>query len=240
MVTGGFGIPSHIKHEVRNLNPQLRLPKQHHQQQQPTSRAAANGDDLISRGAPPLSATPTHHQLSADQKSHTSSASGVSDDDSSSVTTTSSVLSNEDTLSQHSSNGRGSHAHRPGSASSHRNDHTHQSSSTKLHPQQFSDAYSSYSVPTTPVKTSATQSNMLPTASPPRAPPQEAMRYPSGVQIPPSLQNGTLSTHSEHGGDYTQRIRYPNNSGIIVKPLTDDERTLHHGNQFAKTEDCKT
>ena len=234
MVTGGFGIPSHIKREVRNLNPQLRPTKQ---QQQPSSRAAAtNGDDLISRGAPPLPATPTHNQLSADQKSRTSSASGVSDDDSSSVTTTSSVSSNEDTLSQHSSNGRGSHAYRPGSAPSHRNDHTHQSGSIKLHPQQFND---SYSAPTTPVKTSASQSHMLPTASSPRAPPQGAMRYPPGVQIPPSLQNGTSSTHSKHGGDYTQRIRYPNNSGIIIKPLTDDERTLHRGDQFAKTEDCK-
>jgi hypothetical protein len=65
------------------------------------------------------------------------------------------------------------------------------------------------------------------------------MRYPPGVQIPPSLRNGTPSTHSEHGGDYTQRIRYPNSSGVIIKPLTDDERTLHRGNDFAKAEDCK-
>lgn len=222
MVTGGFGIPSHIKREVRNRNPQLRLPKQ----QQPPPHTT-NGDDIISRGVPPLPTTPTHRQLSADHKSHTSN--GVSDDDSSSVTTTSSVSSNEDTLSQRSSNGRGYHAYRPGSASSQKNDHTHQSSSTKLRPQQFIDTYSSYSAPTTPLKSNANQSRMLPTASPPRAPPQGAIKYPPGVQVPPSLQNGASSTYSEHGGDYTEHIRYPNNSGIIVKPLTDDERTLHHG-----------
>ena len=227
MVTGGFGIPSHIKREIRNRNPQLRLPKQ----QQPPQ--VTNGDDIISRGAPPPSVTPTHRQLSADHKSHTSH--GASDDDSSSVTTTSSISSNEDTLSQRSSN---SHTHRPGSAPSQRNDHTHQSA--KPHPQQLSDTYSSYSAPTTPMKTSASQSRMLPTASPPRASPQGAIKYPPGVQIPPSLQNGALPTRSEHGGDYTRRIRYPNNSGIIVKPLTDDERTLQHGSNVASGDDhCK-
>lgn len=218
MVTGGFGIPSHIKREVRNRNPQLK-------QQQPPR--ATNGDDIISRGAPPLPTIPAHSQLFTDHKSHTSN--GVSDDDSSSVTTTSSVSSNEDTLSQRSSKGRGHHVHHPGSASSRRNDHTYQSSSIKPHPLQFSDAYSSYSAPTTPLKTNGSQTRMLPTAGLPRAPPQGTIKYPPGVQIPPSLQNGASSTYSEHGDDYTQHIRYPNNSGIIVKPLTDDERTLHRG-----------
>ena len=230
-MTGGFGIPSHIKREVQNRNPQLKLPKQ-----QPPH--ATNGDDIISRGAPPLLDTPTHRQHSSGHNSHTSN--GVSDDDSSSVTTMTSSSSNEDSLSQRSVNGRGCHAYRPGSAPGRRNDHTYQSTSTQLPPQQYNDTYSSYSAPATPLKTSTSQSRLPPTASPPRAPPQWTTKYPPGVQIPPSLQNGASSTYSTHGvGDYTHRVHYPNNSGIIVKPLTDDERTLHHGNSCTNGDNCK-
>ena len=223
MVTGGFGIPSHIKREVRNRNPKQQPPH------------ATNGDDIISRGAPPLPATPTHRQLSHGSKSHTSN--GVSDDDSSSVATMTSTSSN-DSLSQHSMSG---HTHQTGSAPGKGNDHTHQSTSSKLSPQQFIDAYSSYSAPATLLKSSTYQSCLPPSASLQRALPQGATRYPPGVQIPPSLQNGASSTYSAHGaGDYTQQIRYPNNSGIIVKPLTDDERTLHHAGSITNGDKCKS
>ena len=210
MVTGGFGIPSHIKREVCNRNPQLKLPKQ-----QPPH--ATNDDDMLSRGAPPLPATPTHRQHSSGHNSHTSN--GVSDDDSSSVTTMTSSSSNDDSLSQRSVNGRGCHAYRPGSAPGKRNDHTYQSTSTQLPPQQFNDTYSSYSAPATPLKISANQSHLPPTASPLRAPPlQGTTKYPPGVQIPPSLQNGASSTYSTHGvGDYTYyNICYPGPITLVL------------------------
>ena len=208
MVTGGFGIPSHIKREVRNRHPQFSQRKRQQQLPRPPY-----GDGMIARGTPPLPATPTHGQLAAEPKSQISN--GGSDDDRSSVTTTSSIFSNEDTLSQHSSNGCGEHTHNPGSTSY---NHTY-SYQSKLLPQQLS--------PTTPVKTSASPSHLTPSASPSRVPLLGAIKYPPGLQIPPTLRNGASSTYSARRGDYIQHVRYPNNSGIIVKPLTDDERTLH-------------
>ena len=146
------------------------------------------------------------------------------------------MTTNEESLSQHSLNGRCSPAHRPGSAPEQKNDHD-SCRSTKLRPQsQFNDSYMSHSAPTTPLKNGFSQSYLPPTASLPRA---QGTNYPPGVQVPPRLQNGALSSSSAHGGDYTQHVHYPNNSGIIVKPLTDDEKTLHHGNSSASGDKCK-
>ena len=217
-------MPTHIKREVRNRIPELKL----HNQQFHLS----NGDDtkpLLSRGATPLEAPPTH------LSSHASD-----DSDNDSVTTLSSTCttSTEDSLSYDSQSGCGSPAHRQGSAPAVRH---HQSitppTATKFPRPLFNGSSSSRSAPTTPLKITSSYYNMPPAASSPNS--QGAKHHtPGGIQLPPRHQNGAASS-SANGGDYTQRVRYPNNSGIIVKPLTDDERSLHSGNGFVNRENCK-
>ena len=250
MVTGGFGIPSHIKREVRNHYPELKLPKQHAH----VNNSCDDSKSVLSRAAPPIDAPPTealptnypsvppkspslvHRQPSTEKRSQVTDG---SDDDSSSVSTLSSTAS-EDSMS-----GRGNPTHKPISAPGQRSRYqsttNKAAASTKLPPRLISDPSLPHSAPTTPLCISGGPTSYVPhsTASPPRLQlPGAKPHSPSngGLQFHPRLQNGASSVLN--GGDYTQRVRYPNNSGIVVKPLTDEERTLHHGSSSAKGEKC--
>ena len=44
--------------------------------------------------------------------------------------------------------------------------------------------------------------------------------------LEPPLQNGIHSIASDHGRDYTSEIRYPNQSGILVQPLHNDDLSV--------------
>ena len=243
MVTGGFGIPSHIKREVRNYYPELKLPKQH-------AHIHNSGDDsksVVSRETPPIDAPPTkdpsippkypslvHRQPSTEKRSHVTDG---SDDDSLSVSTLSSSAS-EDSMS-----GRCNSTHKPLSAPGQRSKYqSTTAASSKPPPRLVSDPSLPHSAPTTPLYISAGPTSYVPhptTSPPPRLQlPGAKPCSPGnrGLKFPPRLQNGAPSVLN--GGDYTQRVRYPNNSGIVVKPLTDEERILHSGSSSANGEKC--
>ena len=234
MVTGGFGIPTHIKREVRNHYPDLKLPKQHLD----LNNTGDDSKSVLSRAAPPIKAPPTealstkdpsvslqkpylmHCQPSTEQRNHFCDG---SDDDSSSVSTLSSTAS-EDSL-----RGRGKPAHKPVSGPEQRSKYQSTTNTAaafvKLPPR---DPSLPHSAPTTPsLRISCGPSYAPPPTSSPPHLQLQGVSPGHGLQSSPMPQNGTSSILN--GGDYTQRVRYPNNSGIIVKPLTDEERTLHCG-----------
>ena len=233
MVIGGYGIPSHIRREVRNRLPEL---KKHNQQLHTSNGEDAKG--LLSREAGQLDAPPLplmHRQLSTEPKGHTSEG---SDDDNLSVTTMSSSVSS---LSQDSLSGHSSPNCKPRGTAAQKS--VHQSIfTTKPPPAPAPFAQLSHSAPTTPQSiTSSHHYDMPSTSNPPNWQGQGSIRHPPGVYLPPTLQNRASPSAANGGGDYTQRVRYPNNSGIIIKPLTDDERTLdlQTGNDLANREKCK-
>ena len=202
MVTGGFGIPSHIKHEVRARHPLAK----------PLQRHVSSGNETKAHNK---------HQLPTDYHRHSFDS---SDDESSSVATMSSSDSRENSLKYSSLNGRGvSTQGRPGSAPG---KSVHQSTATRFPQKLINDSFSSHSAPTTPLKAHSNQSYMHTAlaSGPPSA--QGTNHLPVGVRLPPSLRNGAPSDFNID--DYTQEIHYPNNSGVVVKPLTDNERSFHH------------
>ena len=250
MVTGGFGIPSHIKREVRNHYPELKLPKQHAH----VNNSSDDSKSVLSRAAPSIDAPPTealptkdpallpkspslvHRQPSAEKRSLVMDG---SDDDSSSVSTLSSTAS-EDSMSGH-----GNPTHRPVSAPGQRSEYqsttNEAAASAKLPPHLISDPSLPHSAPTTPLCISGGPLYVPhPTISPPHLQLQGAKPCSPGnwgLQFPPKFQNGGASSVL-NGGDYTQRVHYPNNSGIIVKPLTDEERTLYTSSSSANGKKC--
>lgn len=248
MVTGGFGIPSHIKREVRNHYPERKLPKHH---AHVNNSCDDDSKSVLSRAAPAIDALPTEalptkdssvspknpslvrHQPTTEKRSNVTDGSG---DDSSSVSTLSSTAS-EDSMS-----GRGNPTHKPVSSPGQRSKYQSTTNKAAASSRLISDPSLPRSAPTTPHCISSSPSCVPhPTASLSRLQLQRGKPCsPSnGLQFPTRLHDGASSSVL-NGGDYTRRVRYPNNSGIIVQPLTDEERTLHRARSSANGEKCNS